>query len=135
MEPTNKREFIKSRVDLAKEKIEAAKKLLESGFYRDSVSRAYYAMYHLAKAVLVLQDKNPYSHRGVKILLASELVRHGLMDKDIYNLFVLAKEKREDADYRELIKITKKDAVKAVENAEIFIRKGLEIIKKSYVKS
>jgi len=134
MEPKSKNEFIKSRINLAKEKLKAAEKLSEDGFYRDCVSRAYYAMYHLAKAVLVLQNKDPYSHRGVKILLASELVKHGLMDKDIYNLFVLAKEKREDADYRELIKITRKDAVKAIEDAKIFIKNVLKIIKSRNLK-
>lgn len=87
-------------------------------------------MYHLAKAILVLHDKDPYSHKGIKILLASELVRTGFLTKDIYNLFILAKEKREDADYRELIKVTKQDAEKAVEDAEKFIQNELKLIKK-----
>jgi len=128
MEPKNKQEFVKSRVSLAKEKLRAARKLLADGFYRDSISRAYYAMYHLAKAILVLRNKEPYSHKGVKILLASELVKTGLMEKQIFNMFVLAKEKREDADYRELIKITKQDAEKSVSDAEVFIKEGTKLI-------
>ena len=38
MEPKSKDEFIKSRIDLAKEKLKAAEKLAEDGFYRDCVS-------------------------------------------------------------------------------------------------
>jgi len=124
-----KEEFVKSRIKLAKEKLKAAQNLFQKKFYRDCISRCYYAMYHTAKAMLVLKGKDPYTHKGVKILLSQELVKGKILQKDIYNLFVMAKERREDADYRELIKINKIDAEKALKDANIFIKESLDIIK------
>ncbi|MFQ5800869.1 MAG: HEPN domain-containing protein [Candidatus Hydrothermarchaeales archaeon] len=38
---------------MAEEKVAAAKHLCSIGYYRDAVSRAYYCMYHAAKAYFV----------------------------------------------------------------------------------
>lgn len=43
----------------AEEKLEAAKRLFNEGFYDDTTSRAYYAMYHAAKACLALEGLSP----------------------------------------------------------------------------
>lgn len=58
-------ERVNEEFELAKEKLEAAKYLLKGKFYRDSASRAYYAMFHAAKSVLLLKGLEPKTHRGL----------------------------------------------------------------------
>ena len=52
-------------ISLAKEKLEAAGYLFKGGFYRDAVSRAYYSMYHSARALLGIKEIHPRTHSGV----------------------------------------------------------------------
>ena len=42
-----------------------AKRLLQEDFFEDAVSRAYYAMYHAARACLVLEGSAPKTHAGL----------------------------------------------------------------------
>ena len=46
-----------------------AQYLLEGGFFNAAVSRAYYAAFHWALALLVLKGLEPKTHRGVIQLL------------------------------------------------------------------
>ena len=57
-------EEIKIRLEKAKEKLKAAKYLLNGGFFDDAISRAYYAVFHVAKAILLLFNEDPETHEG-----------------------------------------------------------------------
>ena len=46
-----------------------AQYLVEGGFFNAAVSRAYYAAYHWAQALLMLKGLEPKTHRGVIQLL------------------------------------------------------------------
>jgi len=62
-------------IENAHEKLEAAKNLFENGFYNDSVSRAYYAMFFAAKALLFENDIHPKTHRGLISQFGLEFVK------------------------------------------------------------
>lgn len=51
-------EIIEQQLKIAWERLDAAKYLFNGGFYKDSVSRAYYSMYHAA-AVLGVMEGEP----------------------------------------------------------------------------
>ena len=53
------------RLKRAEKALQAAKNLYEDELYEDSVSRAYYAMYHAAKAALALEGSSPKTHSGL----------------------------------------------------------------------
>ena len=48
---------IKSRQAVAQDKLKSAKILFENRQWKDSVSRAYYAMYYAAYALLIIKNK------------------------------------------------------------------------------
>jgi len=52
-------------MEKAHEKLKAAKVLFERKFYSDAVSRAYYAMFYAARALLSEKNIYPKTHRGV----------------------------------------------------------------------
>lgn len=60
--------LIRYRLENAKEKLEAAKLLLEAGKYRDSIGRSYYAIFTAVRAVLA-KDKMDFYEQIQEYLL------------------------------------------------------------------
>jgi len=58
LEATTK-EIIKDHLEKAERKLEVAEKLFNSADYEDSVSRAYYAVFHATQALLCIS--HPFS--------------------------------------------------------------------------
>jgi uncharacterized protein (UPF0332 family) len=56
-----------------------ARYLLQGGFYNAAVSRAYYAAFHYALALLLLKGLEPRTHRGVIQLLQLHYVEAGVL--------------------------------------------------------
>lgn len=52
-------------LDRAEETLKASKALRDRGFYKDAVSRAYYAMFYAAKAAVVKEGVRGKKHSGV----------------------------------------------------------------------
>ncbi len=63
----------KAHMEKAVRRLRVAEKLLRDGEYEDAVSRAYYAMYHAAKAALATVNVFPKTHKGVFQSLAEDL--------------------------------------------------------------
>jgi len=117
----------------AYEKVEASKILFENKFYADSVSRAYYAMFFAARALLSLKNIYPRTHRGVLAQLGLEFITKGYLDKISAKALSTAMEDREDADYGILSEITKEESKQIIEDTKRFIgniEKAIEKIRK-----
>lgn len=50
-----KKELMRYRLDMARERLHSAKVLLEDGSYKDSIGRSYYAMFTAVRALLALE--------------------------------------------------------------------------------
>ncbi len=110
------------------EKPDASKTLFENGFYGDAVSRAYYAMFFAAKALLSQRDIYPRTHRGLISQFGLEFVKNGEFKKELFDLFTRAQEDREEADYGLLSKLGKKEAEIIINGAEMFLEECNSII-------
>ena len=53
---------------------------LQHGFYADAISRAYYAVFHAARASLALHEISTRNHRGVNYLFNLHIVQPGLVE-------------------------------------------------------
>lgn len=115
-------------IENAHEKLNAAKTLFRNGFYGDAVSRACYAMFFAAKAVLSEKDIYPRTHRGLISQFGLELVKKGKFKKDLFDLLTRAQEDREEADYGLLPELDKKEAKFIIDGAEIFLEECKSII-------
>jgi len=127
------RDEILLRLEKARKKMIAAKKLFEEGLYEDAISRAYYAVYHAAKSALLLIGDDPKSHDGVLHLFGLRFVKSGLVDKNLGITLRKLKEMRETADYNVLaffseeeVKEAIKDAEKFLDEIEKFVREKIE---------
>jgi len=108
---------------LARETLGAAEYLLEGGYYNDAVSRAYYAMFYAARALLASRDIHPKGHKGLILQFGLEFVKTGFIEEMYGRALSHAKERRETADYNIDSKMTEEEAESIVDDARNFLRR------------
>jgi len=118
-----------NQLGLAEDCLEEAKSLFSSGFYRGAASRAYYSMFHAAKALLAAKNISPKRHAGVLRMLSLEFVKEGLLEETYANAYKLAFDLRSDADYTVDARISEEMAEEVIPNAELFLKKAKEVLK------
>ena len=113
----------------AREKLNAAKILQRNGLYDDAASRAYYAMFHSAKAALAKINLSPKTHRGVIRSFGKHFIKTGTIKKTLGENLRRAKDLREKGDYSPYHTTPENVAETLIKNAEDFhttIKKKLE---------
>lgn len=117
----NNKEILKAYLDAAKDKLDSAEILFENSKYDDAVSRAYYAVFHCAQAMLLSIGVKVDSHSGVRQLFGLHFIKKGKLDKKFGRYLKNLKDERENGDYGIFTLIEKEDAQKAIKKAEEFI--------------
>lgn len=105
----------KALLDASKDKVEVAETLLENGSLNDAVSRAYYSMFHSARAALLEEGSRPKTHQGV-ISELGRLLRDEI-DRDLISSMSEIQSLREDADYEPYFEIDESVAEDAIVKA------------------
>jgi len=102
----------------ADRRLATARLLLDEEHHADAVSRAYYAMFHAAKALLAIEGSHPKTHSGV----ASELgaLYRDRIDRALLSEYTAIQDLREDADDGVENGIDAERAREAVETATAF---------------
>ena len=118
---------------IAEEDCAAARSLLNQKTPRFAVNRAYYAMFHAARAALMAKGiQNTRTHSGLIRMFGLHLVKNGLLSDEMGEVLSHAHEIRLLADYQGF-HIETADAKKIVEQAENFVAtiKALQLDKQS----
>ena len=112
---------ITANLQRAEASIRAAKELASKSYYDFVASRAYYAAFYAATALLLSKELEFSRHSGVIASIHQRFVKTGKMDKrhgkDLNWLFEL----RGVGDYGATIHVSQQDAVRAIEIAEDFL--------------
>lgn len=103
------------------EAFRAAEELLRLGLFNDAVSRAYYAAYHWARALLFTQGLESKTHRGVIQLLGLHFVRTHRLPADAATILGQLANQREASDYTTALRFDEKDAAEVVQQTRAFI--------------
>ena len=122
---------IQKEIERGEKALKASGLLLEQGLYEDTVSRAYYAVLHLAKAALLSQGVRTSSHKGIITQFGLHIVKKGLVDQELAKILAKGKEDREIGDYDVLIDIKYEQAKQRVDEATQFVTRIKEFLKKS----
>lgn len=112
----------------ADQRSEAARHLLSGGHFSDAVSRAYYAMYFAATALLLARGLSSKTHAGLVALLYEHFVRTGQLDRDVAGLLPSAMAARHEADYGFPDRSTESEARETLADSERFVRRAREIL-------
>lgn len=113
----HKKELMRYRLQTAKERLSAAKSLLQEKCYKDSVNRSYYAMFTAIRAILALDGQDFSKHAGVISYFQREYVKTGKFDKKYSNYISQAFQIRNNADYADFFLVSEHDAREQYEKA------------------
>lgn len=117
---------VDEHLKIAEDKLHSAKVLFENDIYNDSISRAYYAMFNAAKALLLTEDSSPKTHAGVNSELG-KLFRDRL-DPELLREMSKIQGLREDADYTNFDP-GREEAEEVLETASKFVEEASKLIK------
>lgn len=90
MDPTTK-ELVNSYIKKAENKLSVAKRLFASKDYEDSVSRAYYAVFHALQGLLLTEGQKAETHKGVVTLFGLFLLKQESSVRRLVNIFLILK--------------------------------------------
>lgn len=116
-------EEVAKHIELAEEELSSAQLLLQNGRLRDAISRAYYSMFHAARALLLIKGVNPKKHSGVVRMFGLHFVDEGFIEKAYAKYLTSAFSLRSRADYDVYYTPSTEEAESVVENAERFLER------------
>lgn len=117
-----------SEVRKAISPLRAARLLLQEGFTDEAVSSSYYAMFHIARAMLIADNVSlPKTHAGLIAAFSERYVKSGPLSRDLGRYLNNLEDARLIADYT-ADTIDASLAADCLRKAEIFLSAGLNLL-------
>jgi uncharacterized protein len=116
-----KRELVLAEWHRAQQALASATLLAREEFRADAVSRAYYAVFHAAKAALQVKDVTAETHSAVRGMFGLHLIKAGDMEAEWSVPLAAALDDRLTADYDAEASFTAKEARAACRDARAFL--------------
>jgi uncharacterized protein (UPF0332 family) len=93
------RDDLERYMERAQLELQAVDLNLQKGFYAVAVSRAYYAMFYAATALLKSNNIERSKHTGVISAFGQYFVKNGLIEAEYAKMLTQAFDSRNDTDY------------------------------------
>ncbi len=126
MEPLNK--FVEASLKRADECLKGAKILFKEGELHGAVSRAYYAVFHTAKAILYTRGIKAKTHSGARALFGEHIIKPGIMGKEFADILRDLFNARQLSDYEVYAELDRDEVQTLVTQAEKFLGAVKEIL-------
>lgn len=123
--------LIDFRLAQSDEDLRASEALLEGGFAKAAINRAYYAMFHAANALLVSRGVSAAKHSGVLSRIMRDFVKTGALPNEAGRRFLEAFELRQKADYRDYWHADETQAREVLRWAEEFVQQARAVLRSS----
>ena len=121
--------YAKASLERAEKALKSAKLLQENGELEDAASRAYYAMFHAARAILFNKGISAKTHRGTISIFGEKIVKQGILSEEYADMLRKAFDLRQKSDYELYTELNAETVKEAIKNAEKFIKKAKELKK------
>lgn len=122
--------LIRYRISRAKETLEEARVMFDSGHFYGAANRIYYACFYAAVALLLTKNLSSSKHSGVLGLFNKNFVKSGCIPKDMGKFYSRMFDNRLESDYGELIEIEPDEIRRDLAAAAEFIDLIAEMIPK-----
>lgn len=119
------KDYVKYRMKRAREDLDAAHLLFDAGNYRIANNRAYYAIFHAMRAVLVFDNFDSSKHSGVIAEFRRRYIKEGIFPTEISKMIGSAFTIRNASDYDDMFIVSKNDTKEQIDNAE-YVYKAIE---------
>jgi uncharacterized protein len=115
----------------AKDSLDAARLLVERGFYDFAVSRAYYAMFYVAEAFLLGEGLSFSKHSAVIAAFGQHFVKTGRVPHEFHRYLIEGEDSRNVGDYDIVSGLNKEEALEQIEHADMFLKLGDKLLLES----
>lgn len=95
--------LVQYRLERAREALDEARLLFESGHIHTYVNRLYYACFYAVSALLLTKGLSTSKHAHLRALLHKELIRPGIIPLEYGQLFDLLFNNRQKGDYSDFV--------------------------------
>lgn len=112
----------------AKNSLDAARLLVERGFYDFAVSRAYYAMFYVAEAFLLGEGLSFSKHSAVIAAFGQHFVKTGRVPHEFHRYLIEGEDSRNVGDYDIVSELNKEEALEQIEHADMFLELGGKLL-------
>ena len=127
------KDYAKYRIERAKEDLDAAHMLFDAGNYRIANNRAYYAIFHAMRAVLVFDEFDSSKHSGIIAEFRRRYIKEGVFPVKVSKMIGEAFTIRNASDYDDMFISSKSDTEVQIANAdyvyELLSRYIMELLK------
>jgi len=123
----NRRDNARDELSRAEVCLNEARALHAASFPYGAVSRAYYAVFHAARALLFSIGLEAKSHKAVVSMIGDHFVRSGRLSPEMGRLASRLQRDREDADYAAGAVFTADEARKVIAEAEAFVDQARQL--------
>jgi uncharacterized protein (UPF0332 family) len=127
----NRGQNARDELEKAEECLAEAKTLHAAGFPSGTTSRAYFAVFHAARALLYTLGLEPRSQAGTIELLGQHFVLTGRFPSSLGRLVSHMQKDREDSDYVTSAVFTAMEGEEAVRNADHFLEVARGLVDES----
>ena len=103
--------------------------LLSNDGSESAVSRAYYAMYYMVKALLLDIDINVKTHQGTIMMFGKHFIKNGIFEKKYNNILTKALNQRIVGDYEIGKGIEPELATEIINEAHEFVEVVIKYLK------
>ena len=122
---------IEALIAKGRRSLAAARRLADAGDDDFAVSRAYYAMFYLAEALLLSLNLEFSRHSAVVTAFQQHFVRPGALGREHYDAFRAGFELRQTADYGVEVITTAREAGDLLRRAEAFVEAAEALLRRS----
>ena len=122
----------KTRLNIAKERIEFADEILALGDYKTVANRSYYAVFSAMRAVLALDGFDSKKHSGIIAEFRKNYLKTGLLSKELSPIIDALVEIRQGSDYDDFYVVSKSEVAEQLKNAKYFISEVERFLTEKY---
>lgn len=120
----------KAFLEKSRDSVSAAELLVREGYCDFAASRAYYAMFYAAEALLLERGQSYSSHSAVIAAFGKEFAKTGALDSKFHRYLLDAQDFRNVGDYDVGgASLTKKQAEEVIQWAKEFLAKAEAFLK------
>lgn len=114
--------LIRLGIDKAEEVYNEAEAIARLGYWNLTGNRLYYAVFHMARALLLDKGIAAHTHAGVIHLIGKHFIATGLLDKSYGKLFSRLYELRQSGDYDDRFNATEDEVMPYFEDVRNLIK-------------
>jgi uncharacterized protein (UPF0332 family) len=123
-------ELSKYRLEKAKECLCVAKENFANKHFSDSTNRAYYAVFHSIRAILILDNLDYKRHSAVIAKFRELYIKTEIFPHEMSYIIGQAFQIRNSSDYDDLYIVTSDQAEKQIEDAEWVVSRVTQYLAK-----